>query len=101
MTNRGVRAPECQIGVGARLGWILSDVGRRLMEVIYKDPVNGRFPFGYQFCKEVSGVVVLLRDMMQFDPSELVLELAHLLVVHRHERALVGGLLHDLVNDQL
>ena len=39
----GVRASECQIGVGACLGRILLDVGRRLVEVIYKDPVDGRF----------------------------------------------------------
>ena len=38
---------------------------------------------------------------MQFDPLEFVLELAHLLAVCYHERALAGGLLHDLVNDQL
>ena len=97
----GVGAPECQIAIGARLGRILSDVGRRLVEVIYKDPIGGRFPSGYQFCEEVGIIVVLLRDMMEFDPSDLVLELAHLLAIHRHERALVGGLLDDLVGDQL
>ena len=95
-------SPECQIGVGARLGQILSDTGRWLVEVVYEDLVGGRFPSGRQFCKEVSGSgVVLSRDMMQFDPLELVLELAHLLEVRRHERALAGGLLHDLVDDQL
>ena len=71
------------------------------MEVVYKDPVGGRFSSGRQFCKEVSGIVVLSRDMMQFNPSELVLKLVHLIVVCYHERALVGGLLHDLVDDQL
>ena len=99
--RRGVGAPECQIGVGARLGRILADASRRLMEVVYKDPVGGRFLSCHQFCEEVGCVVVLLGDMMQFDPSELVLELAHLLAVRRHERALAGGLLHDLVYDQL
>ena len=38
---------------------------------------------------------------MQFDPLEFVLKLAHLLGVCYHEGAFVGGLLHDLVDDQL
>ena len=38
---------------------------------------------------------------MQIDPLEFVLELAHLLAVCCHEGAFAGGLLHDLVNDQL
>ena len=38
---------------------------------------------------------------MQFDPSEFVLELAHLLAICCHERALAGGHLHDLIDDQL
>jgi len=71
------------------------------MEVIYKDPIGGRFPSGHQFHEEVSDVIVLLRDMMQLNPSELVLELAHLLAVRLYERALAGGLLYDLVDDQL
>ena len=71
------------------------------MEVIYEDPVDERFPSGRQFCEEVGSVVVLSRDMMQFDPLKLVLELAHLLAIHHHERALAGGLLYDLVDDQL
>ena len=97
----GVGAPECQIGVGARLGWILSDAGRWLMEVVYKDPVSGWFLSSHQFCEEVGSVIVLSRDMMQLNSSELVLQLAHLLAIRRHERALVRGLLHDLVDDQL
>ena len=80
---------------------ILSDAGRWLVEVVYKDPVGGRFPSGHQFCKEVGDVVVLSRDMMQFNPSELILELANLLAVRRHERDLAEGLLHDFVDDQL
>ena len=75
------------------------DAGRWLVEVVYKDPVGGRFPFGCQFCEEVGSVIVLSRHMMQFNPSELVIELTHLLAIRRHERALVGGLLHDLVDD--
>ena len=71
------------------------------MEIVQKDPISGRFPSGHQFCKEVSSAIVLSRDMMQFDPSELVLELAHQLVVRRNERALARGLFHDLVDDQL
>ena len=51
--------------------------------------------------EEIGGIIVLSGDMMKFDPSELVLELAHLLIVCRHERALAGGLLHDLADDQL
>ena len=61
--RREVGAPECQIGVGARLGRILMDAGRRLMEVIYKDPIGGRFLCGHQFCEEVGSVIVLSRDM--------------------------------------
>ena len=38
---------------------------------------------------------------MQLDPLEFVLKLTHLLVVCCHEGAFAGGLLHDLVNDQL
>ena len=38
---------------------------------------------------------------MQLDPLEFVLELAHLLAVCYHEGAFAGGLLHDLVDDQL
>ena len=71
------------------------------MKVIDEDPIWRWNPPGSQFCEEVSGIVVLLGDMMQFDPSKLVLELAHLLAVCCHERALAGGLLHDLVDDQL
>ena len=69
------------------------------MEVIDEDPIWRRNPPGSQFCEEIGGIVVLSGDMMQFDPSEFVLELAHLLVVRRHERALARGLLHDLVDD--
>ena len=99
--RRGVEAPERQIGVGARLGQSLLEVGRRLVEVVYKDPIGGRFPSIRQFHEEVSGIIVLSRDMMQLDSSKLVLELAHLLAVRRHKRAFAGGLLHDLVDDQL
>ena len=71
------------------------------MKVVDEDPIWRQNPPGSQFREEVSGIIVLLGDMMQFDPSELVLELAHLLAVCYHERALAGGLLHDLVDDQL
>ena len=71
------------------------------MEIVDKDPIWRWNPPGSQFCEEISGIVVLLGDMMQFSPLELVLELAHLLALCRHERALAGGLLHDLVDDQL
>ena len=71
------------------------------MEIVDKDPIWKRHPSDSQFCKEIGDIVVLLGDMMQFDPSKLVLELAHLLAVCCHERALAEGLLHDLVDDQL
>ena len=71
------------------------------MKIIDEYPISRRHPPGSQFCEEISGIVVLLGDMMQFDPSEFILELAHLLAICYHERALVGGLLHDLVDDQL
>ena len=53
------------------------------------------------FARKISGIVVLLGDVMQLDPLEFVLKLAHLLVVCCHEGFFAGGLLHDLVNDQL
>jgi len=71
------------------------------MEVIDEDPIWRWNPPGSQFCEEIGGIVVLSGDMMQFDPLELVLELAHLLAVCCHEGAFARGLLHDLVNDQL
>ena len=71
------------------------------MEIVDEDPIWRQNPPGSQFCKEVGGVVVLSGDMMQFDPLEFVLELAHLLVVCHHDRALARGLLHDPVNDHL
>ena len=45
--RREVKALECQFGVGACLGRILLDASRWLMEVVYKDPINGRFPSGH------------------------------------------------------
>ena len=71
------------------------------MEIFDEDPSWRRHPPSSQFCEEISDIVVLLGDMMQFDPSELILVLAHLLAVCFHEGALAGGLLHDLVKDQL
>ena len=69
------------------------------MDVVDEDPARGWIPSGGQFCKEIGGIVVPSRDMMQFDPLEFVLELAHLLAVCYHEGAFAGGLLHDLIND--
>ena len=71
------------------------------MEIIDEDPARGRIPPGGQFCKKIGGIVVLSGDIMQLDPLEFVLELAHLLPVCCHEGAFVEGLIHDLVNDQL
>ena len=71
------------------------------MEIIDEDSAWRWIPPGGQFCEKISGIVVLLGDMMQLDPLEFVLELAHLLAVCCHEGAFVGGLLHDLIDDQL
>ena len=70
------------------------------MEIIDEDPIWRRNLPGSQFCEEIGGIVVPSRDVMQLNYLELVLELAHLLAVYHHERAFLGGLLHDLINDQ-
>ena len=69
------------------------------MDVVDEDPAWGWILPGGQFCKKIGGIVVLSGDMMQLDPLEFVLELAHLLAVCYHEGAFAGGLLHDLIND--
>ena len=71
------------------------------MDIIDEDPAWGWIPPSGQFGKKISGIVVLLGDMMQLDPLEFVLELVHLLTICYHEGAFVGGLLHDLIDDQL
>ena len=71
------------------------------MEVVDEDPAWRWIPPGDQFCKKIVGVVILSGDMMQLDPLEFVLKLAHLLAVCCHEGAFARGLLHDLVDDQL
>ena len=71
------------------------------MQVIDEDPARRWIPSGGQFCKKIGSIVILSRDVMQFDPLEFVLELVYLLVVCCHEGAFVVGFLHDLVNDQL
>ena len=71
------------------------------MDVIDEDPAWRRIPPGGQFYEKLGGIVVFLGDVMQLDPLEFVLELAHLLAVCCHEGAFVGGLLHDLIDDQL
>ena len=71
------------------------------MKVINEDPVRRRNPRGSQFCKKIGGIIILLGDVMQLNPLEFVLKLSHLLVVRCHEGAFVGGLLYDLINDQL
>ena len=71
------------------------------MDVVDEDPARGWILPGGQFCKEIGGVVVLSGDVMQLDPLEFVLELAHLLAVCCHEGAFARGFLHDLVDDQL
>ena len=69
------------------------------MDVVDEDPARGWIPPGGQFCKEISGIIVPSRDVMQYDPLEFVFELAHLLAVCYHAGAFAGGLLHDLIND--
>ena len=71
------------------------------MEVNDEDSAQRRIPPRGQFCEKIGGGVVLSGDVMQLDPLEFVLEIVHLLAVCCHEGAFVGGLLHDLVNDQL
>ena len=71
------------------------------MEIVDEDPIWRQNLPGSQFYEEIGGIVVHSGDMMQFDPSGLVLKLAHLLAVCCHERAFARGLLHDLVDDQL
>ena len=97
----GVGSFERWLAVGVCLGWSFQDAGGWLVDVVDEDPARGWILSGGQFCKDIDGIIVPSRDMMQFDPMEFVLELAHLLAVQRHERALTGGLLHDLVDDQL
>ena len=69
------------------------------MEIIDEDPARRWILPGDQFCEKIGGIIVLLGDVMQLNPLEFVLKLAHLLVVCCHEGASVGGLLHDLIND--
>ena len=71
------------------------------MEIVDEDPTWGRILPGGQFCEKISGIIVLSGDVMQLDSLEFVFELAHLLAVCRHEGAFAGGLLHDLIDDQL
>ena len=71
------------------------------MDIIDEDPAWGWIPPGGQFYKKIGGIVVLSGDVMQLDPLEFILELAHLLVVCCHEGGFARGLLHDLVDDQL
>ena len=75
-------------------------MGGRLVEIVDEDPAQRRIPPGGQFCEKIGGIVVLSVDMMQLNPLEFVLELAHLLAVCYHEGAFAGGFLHDLINNQ-
>ena len=54
------------------------------MDVVDEDPAWGWILPGGQFCKKIGTIVVLSGDVMQLDPLEFVLELAHLLVVCYH-----------------
>ena len=57
------------------------------MDVVDEDPAWGWIPPSGQFREEIGGIVGPSRDVMQFDPLEFVLELAHLLAVCYHEGA--------------
>ena len=62
-------------------------MGRWLMEIVDEDPIWRWNPPDSQFCEKIGGIVVLSGDMMQFDPLEFVLEIAHLLAICCHEGA--------------
>ena len=66
-----------------------------------KSPFGDGTRLTANFARKSAASLSFLGDKMQFDPSEFVVKLAHLLAICCHERALAGGLLHDLVNDQL
>ena len=51
------------------------------MKVIDEDPIWRQNPPDNKFCEKISNIIVLSRYMMQFDPLEFVLELAHLLAI--------------------
>ena len=72
-----------------------------LVEIINEDPAQRQILPGGQFYEKIGGIVVLSGDVMQLDPLEFILELTHLLLVCCHEGVFAGGLLDDLVNDQL
>ena len=55
------------------------------MDIVDEDPAWGWIPPGGQFREKIGGIVVPSRDVMQFNPLEFVLELAHLLAVCHHE----------------
>ena len=69
------------------------------MEIVDEGPAWGQILSGGQFSHKIGDIIVLMGDVMQLNSLEFVLELAHLLVVCRHEGAFVGGLLHDLIDD--
>ena len=46
-----------------------------------KTPFGDSTRLAANFFEEIGGFVVLSGDMMQFDPSKFVLELAHLLAI--------------------
>ena len=48
------------------------------MEIVDEDPARRWISPGDQFCEKISDIVVLSGDVMQLDPLEFVLELAHL-----------------------
>ena len=69
------------------------------MEIVDEDLAWGWIPLGSQFCEKIGDIIALSGDVMLLDSLEFVLELAHLLAACCQERAFVGGLLHDLIND--
>ena len=61
---------------------------------IDEDPIWSQSSPGSQLHEKIGGIIVLSGDMMQFDPLEFVIELAHLLAVCCHEGAFARGLLY-------
>ena len=71
------------------------------MEIVMKIPLEDGSRLAANFVRKSAAPLSFWGDVMQLDPLEFVLKLAHLLAVCCHEGVFTGGLLHDLVNDQL
>ena len=56
---------------------------------------------GCIFCKRISCLVEMPRDVIEFEVIELVLQLVDFSAIHNHLGIVVAQLLRDLVDDQL